>query len=189
MTKIINHTNYENGIIQTWDNFLLQDNAQYVSKEVEKLKYSYGEADNIDSPPTGLVAEISNTSLLYTTFFTKLKNIPELNVLKCTRSYVNIFSPNEKAYYHVDNTEYTALYYPNRDWNINDEGETKFLFTNTNFNSIEQNTIVKNYPIIISIAPIPNRLVIFKGDIYHTATSFKNSHRFSLAFKFYKNND
>jgi hypothetical protein len=45
-------------------------------------------------------------------------------------------------------------------------------------------------PIMISIAPIPNRLTIFKGDVLHSATSFRDKHRFSIAFKYLrKEND
>ena len=51
---------------------------------------------------------------------------------------------------------------------LNEGGETQFLISNE----------------IKGILPIPNRMVIFNGLIYHKATSFRNQHRYTIAIKF-----
>ena len=85
------------------------------------------------------------------------------------RSYINCFIPGENPYWHLDGEGYTCLYYPNMEYNeLNEGGETQFIISNE----------------IKGILPIPNRMVIFNGLIYHKATSFRNQHRYTIAIKF-----
>jgi len=181
-------TDYANGLIQTWDNFLSHEELHHLHKVITELKYSFGETDDFDTPPTGVVSEFDTTNKIYKILYDKIIAVKDLSNFYCNRSYVNLFAPKENAYYHQDFIPpvngYTALYYPNITWDINDGGETRFFFTNNPFDSIIQETDVKEHPIILSIAPIPNRLVVFDGNLLHAATSFNNTHRFSIAFKF-----
>ena len=144
-----------------------------IYKELKKLPYYYGEADDIDYEPTGLTSELSEDSFTYKSL---RSFICENNYLKnktITRSYVNLFAPRELLNYHTDGDEGTTLlYYANLDYDINEGGETKFIS--------ENNTL-------ISVLPIPGRVVFFPANYKHTASSFKNKHRFTVAFKFKEN--
>ena len=83
--------------------------------------------------------------------------------------YINCFAPSENPYFHIDGESgMTLLYYPNIEWSINDGGETQFY--------IDEN--------IYGITPIPNRMVIFDASIFHRATTFRNTHRFTVAIKY-----
>lgn len=181
-------TDYGNGFIRTYDDFLDPTDASNIHNYLLNLRYSFGETDESGTPPTGLITNLETNSPVYQTLYSAISNIKELNDCTCDRAYVNLFAPKEDTYFHHDFTDYTVLYYPNFDWNINDGGETKFYFTKNIFEGIIQ-TNSEDMPIMISIAPIPNRLLIFNGDVLHSATSFKNKHRFSIAFKFLRNNN
>jgi hypothetical protein len=54
------------------------------------------------------------------------------------------------------------------EWDVNEGGETQFY--------IDEN--------IYGITPVPNRMVIFDASILHRATSFRSSHRFTVAIKY-----
>jgi len=178
-------TGYENNNIRTWDNFVSREDITLLNSLVKNCAYKYGEVDTAETPPTGLTSEIASDNKIFKILFEHIVETAGLINLNCNRSYINIFSPNERAYYHRDYTAYTALFYPNLSWDINDGGETKFIFPTNKINTMVTNNNSNNeLPVIISVAPIPNRLVVFKGDILHTATSFRNEHRFTIAFKF-----
>jgi hypothetical protein len=121
-----------------------------------------------------MVHEISLKSNINNIFVNTLYS--KIDLLKeCTnyRSYINCFVPGENPYWHQDHQEgegYTCLYYPNIEYNeLNKGGETQFLIDG---------------PEIKGILPIPNRMVIFDGLIYHKATSFRSQHRYTVAIKF-----
>jgi hypothetical protein len=177
-------TDYADGFIKTYDDLLSEDEHQKLLTEVFNLQYHYGETDEENTPPSGMTCDLDPANhYTHNILESYLKEFDFLKDCYCQRSYVNTFAPNERTYFHHDFTQYTALYYPGPFWNINDEGETKFFFTSNPFDSIIQKDS-EDMPIMVSIAPIPNRLVIFKGDVLHSATSFRDKHRFSVAFKF-----
>lgn len=181
-------TDYANGFIRTYDDLLTQSEHNHLLSELSNLKFSHGESDESDTPPSGMICDlIPEQHHTHNVLERYLKDLDFLQDCYVDRSYVNLFAPNERTYFHHDFTDYTAIYYPGPRWNINDEGETKFFFTNNPFDCIIQEQS-EDMPVMISIAPIPNRLVVFKGDVLHSATSFREAHRFSIAFKFLRKN-
>ena len=161
--------------IKIWDDVLFQPDFDFVSTAVTKLNYTLGEKDETTTPPTGLISEIDFETGIYKVFKPVLEKIDELKDLYCDRVYVNLFAPKEDAYFHNDNCVSTLLFYCNKYWEINDGGETKFVeFTDEKF------------PAMIAVPPIPNRLVMFPGNLGHTATGLRNENRFTLAFKMEK---
>ena len=189
-TFLSKSTDYANGFIKTYDDVLFPLEHEKLLREMFSLQFSYGETDEANTPPSGMVSELNPDQHYIHKILSK--PLQELDFLKncyCQRSYVNLYAPNERTFFHHDFTEYTALYYPGPSWTINDEGETKFFFNTNPFSDVIQEGS-EDMPVMISIAPIPNRLTIFKGDVLHCATSFRDNHRFSVAFKFLrKEND
>lgn len=152
----------------------------FFSKEEHKIIYDYcinnrnyifGEKDSGNgTPPTGFVNEIPETHLVCKIMNTILRERVEfIRSMKLTRIYVNCFAPKENGYFHTDGDCVTFLYYPNMEqYDIDEGGETKFL--------VDGN--------IQGILPIPNRMVIFDGNIKHSATGLRNHHRFTVAIKY-----
>tara|TARA_B110000211_G_C13931323_1_gene487314 strand:+ start:66 stop:596 length:531 start_codon:yes stop_codon:yes gene_type:complete len=149
-------------------------------KEVQSLPFTYGEQDNRDTPPTGMISDIyvdgippKNPYLLHVlTEFYRTTEYAE--IFPClSRAYVNMFSPGEVPYYHTDGACMTMIYYANSVWDWDEGGETKII--NYGDNTVD------------SIPPIPGRVLIFDGRHRHTATSFRSSHRFTVALKYKRN--
>ena len=163
------------GRIKIWDNVLFVGDFDYISSAVTKLSYTVGEFDEPETPPTGMISELNQEHAIYTIFNPMFSKINELEGLYCDRAYVNLFAAKEDAYYHNDNCVYTLLFYCNPYWDINDGGDTKFLdFTSD------------KYPAITCVPPVPNRLVMFPGNLGHTATGLRNDKRYTIAFKMEK---
>lgn len=152
------------------DNFLHESDFNFAFESCLNSTYSYGEQDNWDTPPTGMVSNISDQSDLYNLLYLNLsEKVKEVDHKNLYRMYINCFAPSENPYFHIDGESgITILYYPNKQWEIDDGGETQFLIDNE----------------IRGILPIPNRLVMFDANIPHKATSFRNTHRFSIAIKY-----
>lgn len=152
------------------DNFLSKPEHQRVYQYCLSADYHYGESDITGYPPTGMIHNISGHEYIYKMLNQKVLNTFEfLQPLKLYRMYVNCFAPGENPYFHIDGqTGYTLLYYPHLEWSLNDGGETQF--------HIEDN--------IQGILPLPNRMSIFDASILHRATSFRNTHRFTVAIKY-----
>lgn len=160
-------------MIDIFDNRI--EKVKEIFEEIINLPYYYGETDNLDSYPTGMVSELNRNHQAYQELLKFCKKENLLSKLKINRAYVNIFAPSENANYHVDSDQdnyKTILYYPHLDFNINEGGETKFVS--------ENNTLV-------SILPIPGRIIVFNSNLKHTASPFKNKHRFSIAVKLIDN--
>jgi len=155
-------------MIEVFDNFLSQEEFNFVLEYCKSSVYAYGEIDSENRPPTGMVRSISKTESIYNLFETKLKGL--VTNLKLYRMYINCFAPSENPYFHHDgnNEEVTFLYYPNETWDLNDGGETQFFIDER----------------LYGILPIPNRLVAFNASLLHKATSFYDRHRFSVAIKY-----
>ena len=152
------------------DNFLSEEDYKKVIEYCVKANYTYGEVDNSDTPPTGMVSEITEDSDLFSLFADIIENKYEkLTKDKIYRMYINCFAPSENPYFHTDGESgVTVLYYPTENWNINEGGETQFLTDEH----------------IIGILPIPNRVIVFDAPIPHKATSFRSQHRFTVAIKY-----
>lgn len=145
------------------------NNKEEIYKELLSLDYYYGEVDNFDSPPTGMVSTLNKKSITYKSMLDICKKQDSLTGLKLNRAYVNLFSPREYCFFHPDgDATKTFIYYPNLDWDLNEGGETKFVSDNHT---------------LVSILPVSGRIIIFDSHIVHCATSFKDRHRFSVVLK------
>jgi Rps23 Pro-64 3,4-dihydroxylase Tpa1-like proline 4-hydroxylase len=155
-------------MIEVTDNFLSQEEFDFVLDYCKSSVYTYGEADDENHPPTGMVHNIPETESIYNLFETKTKEF--VTNLKLYRMYINCFAPSENPYFHTDGSseEVTFLYYPNETWDLDDGGETQFFIDER----------------LYGILPIPNRLVAFNASLLHKATSFYDKHRFSVAIKY-----
>jgi hypothetical protein len=153
--------------IKILDNLINKEIQKNIYNEITGFKYYYGEYDKPDTPPTGLVAELPNTSLTFNILTFHLKNFLEGHHLY--RSYVNLFKPNENPYFHIDREKgKTVLYYPNIDtYDLDEGGETQFYQEE-----------------IKGIRPVAGRIVIFDSNILHKATSFRNQIRYTVALKY-----
>ena len=156
-------------MIEIKDQFLCEEDWNYVFSYCENGSYVYGETDGFNLPPTGMTHEIPKNSLIYILFEEKTKNFVSNNH-KLYRMYVNCFAPSENPYFHTDgdNGDITFLYYPNKIWDIQKGGETQFIVDNE----------------IYGVTPMPNRMVYFDASILHRATSFRDRHRFTVAIKY-----
>ena len=160
-------------LIKVFDNFLSEKDFNYVNNYCLTANYTYGERDNFDTPPVGMVSEIpldsQITSLFQNVINQKISQVLPYNLY---RSYINCFSPLENPYFHTDGDNgLTLLFYPNKEWSLNDNGETQILLKN----QVDQ---------IVGIFPIPNRMLVFDASLLHRATSFRDKHRFTIAFKY-----
>tara|TARA_R100001510_G_scaffold30774_1_gene27483 strand:- start:2174 stop:2656 length:483 start_codon:yes stop_codon:yes gene_type:complete len=155
-------------LIDIFDNQIKDKEKIY--KELLSYDYFYGETDNLNQAPTGMVSDLNKKQYTFKIIDKFCKKQDYLENLKLVRAYVNIFSPREYCFFHSDeDANKTLIYYPNLDWDLNEGGETKFVSDN--------NTLV-------SVLPVPGRIIIFDSKIVHCATSFKDRHRFSVVFKF-----
>ena len=188
------HTRYFDGQIQTFDNVFTESILEKMTTECWNLDYKYGASDSNsegEKIPTGLTTmgvDLSNTFWYRQLWKFCSENIPELDNWTLARHHVNLFAPGENARYHTDQDRYgglTVLFYASLYWDINDFGETKFLLSSQgNYKEDIQVNGTDDYPIILSVAPIPGRVVMFNGAIQHSATALRNEHRFTPTFQF-----
>lgn len=151
------------------DNFLSQNDYERVLNYCLNADYCYGERDNINLSPTGMVSNIDERDDIYQLFQSSLESkCSFLKNMKLYRMYINIFAPTENPYFHRDGEGITFLYYVTDNWNLQDGGETQFY--------VDGN--------ILGVPPVSNRLVMFDGMIEHRATSFRDKHRFTIAIKY-----
>lgn len=189
------HTKYFNGDIQTFDNVFTDIQLNEITQEVSSLNYGYGSIDDTTSiqnlQPAGMVNVGDGTSYWFTTLLDFCqKNMPEVKDIDVGRNHINLFGPRENARYHEDSPDgWTVLLYSNRYWDINEAGETKFILPVDLMNNEAIQSDTTDYPVILSIAPIPGRLVLFKGDLYHTATGFRSAWRFTPTIQFFNTGD
>ena len=174
--------------INVYDNFFSEEDYNFIWNYCMEAAYFYGESDPkelfIPQDCTGLVHEVYyHTKSIKTVdqkkffylFSTSIeKKFPKYISKDMTRLYINCFAPSERSHFHTDGPSLedkdgtTFLYYPNNDWNLDEGGETQFIIDNN----------------IFGIPPVPNRLVSFDVDILHTATPFRDRHRFTVAIKY-----
>jgi hypothetical protein len=184
-------------MIDVVDNFLSDRDHDFVMNYCVDASYFYGEADNKDTPVTGLVHNIwvdsmdeesikdnvipigcvDNKPIDMKEFFDIFTEKIEERYEKCekkylSRLYINCFAPGENPYFHRDVGEQedglTFLYYPHFYYDIDNGGETQFEIDRS----------------LYGIQPFPNRLVCFQSNILHKATSYRENHRFTVAIKY-----
>ena len=155
--------------IHTADNFFNKRDQNTVISYCNSCSYTYGEVDNQNTPPTGMVHNISESEKIYSLFESKLSAVPFIKGMELYRMYVNCFAPSENPYFHTDGEDgYTLLYYPQKDWKLDDGGETQFIIDNN----------------LYGILPEPNRMIMFEANIPHRATTFRDRYRFTVAIKY-----
>jgi hypothetical protein len=195
--------------INVYDEFFSEEDHQFIFNYCENASYFYGEKDKEYDGPyyenyekdlakycTGLVHEVYfyrdelnelpsyeevylpgggcnkfiNQRKFFDLFTLAIENrFPIYKQKDVTRVYINCFAPLENPYFHTDgDIGTTFLYYPNKRWELDEGGETQFFIDNS----------------IYGVPPIPNRLIYFDANLLHRATSFRSSHRFSIAVKY-----
>ena len=181
--------------IQQVENFFPHDVSVNVSEfATDYAAYRYGESDDNETPPTGLVADLfhwdrkdemssspNHVKLIYNYFIKYIHEnyIGFWNDYQVYRLYINVFAPTEMAYFHTDcekeSDQWTFLYYPNInfDYNRNQGGCTEFALDSK----------------IIGVPPLPNSIVRFTSSIDHRATPFRDHHRFTFAIKCVNKNE
>lgn len=156
--------------VQVSDDVFSPRNQDLILDYCEDCSYTYGETDDGKNPPTGMVHNIPKNEKVYELFAEQIAiSVPETQNMQLYRMYVNCFAPREIPYFHTDGDDgYTFLYYVNESWQPNDGGETQFLMDDS----------------LHGVVPIPNRMVMFDASILHRATSFRDTHRFTVAIKY-----
>ena len=158
-------------LVNVSDNYFTQRQHQFILTYCENCSYKYGEVDNAETPPTGLIHEIPPTEEIYPLIERRIEQSmgPDASKYTLYRMYINCFAPSERPYFHRDgDTGITFLYYVNGTDDLNEGGETQIV----------ENGSIKG------ILPISNRLVQFNANVLHRATTYRNSHRFTLAVKY-----
>jgi hypothetical protein len=157
-------------MIKVIDNFFSEQHYNEVVSHCKISPFYYGEKDNTNTPPTGMVSNIDPNSQISFLFNKKLKECNKiLKSLNLYRIYINCFAPSENPYFHKDGkTGITCLYYPTENWSYDDGGETQFIINEE----------------LKGILPIANRMVLFDANLLHRATSFRDKHRFTIAIKY-----
>jgi len=153
-------------IVRVIDNLLNKSEQADIYSYCRKKEYYRGERDDLHLPATGLTTEITNNNIIKI-LLEKTNN----NKVQLIRSYINLFIPGEKPYYHQDHTDInnqTLLYYANTEnIDLNEGGETFFVIENHR----------KAIPFV------PGRVIIFDANLWHKASSFRNLDRYTIALK------
>jgi hypothetical protein len=161
-----------------YDNVFDTNNLNLIIADVMDKNYRTGEVDRADAPPSGVVCDLTDSiteKLLLDFLEENCKDRFEV-----TRCYCNLFAANEVAYFHEDESDYTLMFYPSWEWSPDAGGETKFLL-NTDLKMMQDPT--SELPLFIGVPPIPNRIVLFKGKIPHSASPLRNNQRFTAVLK------
>tara|TARA_B100001057_G_scaffold82228_1_gene77734 strand:+ start:340 stop:978 length:639 start_codon:yes stop_codon:yes gene_type:complete len=178
--------------VEVVEDFFPNDIANFVSEYVTyHAAYKYGEADNEgneydERKPTGMVHNVffadkpeecvGDDKLIFDCMATGItKHYPDYwNTFGIYRLYINVFAPNERAYFHNDadpeQQQNTFLYYPIHDgwdYDIEESGWTEFYLDKK----------------IIGVPPEWNSMCKFTAQILHRASPFKSHQRFSIAIK------
>ena len=157
--------------MEIFDNLLSVEEVNMIYKHIVYEKgFYFGEVDRKGLPPSGLVFNLDNEEKLFKDFFQLLQLKCDIDISSIQRAYVNMFLPSDRPYFHTDDNVNTCLFYINPLVNLDEGGETQFLIKNE----------------LVSVLPVPGRMIIFDGNILHRATSFRNIPRITLAIKMFK---
>ena len=150
------------------DNFLHPQVFSEIVTELGSLEGWAPEIDRFDShPPAGESCNLKSTSKAYQEIYRELGKMFSVP-LALQRMYVNRFQPGEVPRFHVDGKVLTCLLYADPgEWNLDEYGETQLLVNGE----------------IRGVLPIPNRMVVFDGQLPHRATSFLTRQRHTIATK------
>ena len=152
------------------DNFFSEEGLIKLFNYAYNAKYEFGETDNYNTPPTGLVHNISKDSEIWEMLTWRIEELcPFIGDMEAYKVVSNCFAPRELPYFHPDddNSGLTFIYYLNP-WKPDDGGETQILINDE----------------IVAYPPIPNRMVWFDATLWHRATTRREGHRFAYAIKY-----
>lgn len=154
------------------DNIFSIEEHNAIYTYCQDCHYTYGEKDDKDTPPSGMVHNIDPNKKIYQLFADKIESevYPDVKDMDLYRMYINCFSPAENPMFHTDGDNgITFLYYANtEEWSVDDGGETQFYMDGN----------------IYGITPESNRLVMFDASLVHRATTFRDKYRFTVAIKY-----
>jgi len=153
-------------MLNYYDNLLPLDETVSMYNSILTRPFFYGEADRVDTAPTGLLSPLDSNDPIYIRLTDILKQ--KMNLESLQRSYINLFRPGEYPLFHKDGKGTTCLFYINPETALDEGGETQFVINDN----------------ITGIVPKPGRLCVFDGLIEHRATSFRTIPRITIAFKF-----
>jgi hypothetical protein len=168
----------DNIVIKTFDNFMDSESHKLIEKEVNaaQLRSYWSSSNRMKSSWHWHCSIFQDTSVLpvatnhdirdisqKTPYIMNLwkdiqKKISEELDYKCdfARAYINAHTHGIDGMIHSDDGDYTAIYYPLSEWDIEWEGGTCF------YNKDKTDVIHYN-------AYVPNRLVVFDAKINHRA--------------------
>ena len=168
----------DNIVIKTFDNLMDEESHKLIEKEVNAAPLRsnwHSSIENVTSwqwhssifQDTGMlpvatdkeIEKISQKTPYIMNLWKEIqKKISDELDYKCdfTRAYINAHTYGIDGMIHSDDGDYTAIYYPLSEWNIEWEGGTCF------YNKNKTDVIHYN-------AYVPNRLVIFDAKMNHRA--------------------
>jgi len=151
-------------LINIQNNFLTPDVYKKVEDYCYQADYYYGEWDNPNQVPTGVIHNLKLDSEIVSYFPNKI------NDLSLYRAYINLFNAGENPNFHIDGEGLTSLLYINtEDYRLDQGGFTEILTDQQH---------------LVSVLPIRNSLVTFDAKAIHRATSFRSYPRFTVALKY-----
>ena len=157
--------------MKIYDNSLsyLEIKSLYRQFVYERKTYHI-DRDQKNTYHNAIASDLPRTDPLFDRFYKILQSYqPNLKLQNLERSGINLYLPNTKMFYHKDGPIITALFYINPKVDVTEGGETQFIIDDE----------------IVSIRPKPGRLVVFDGQIEHTATSFATIPRVTVYYKFW----
>jgi Rps23 Pro-64 3,4-dihydroxylase Tpa1-like proline 4-hydroxylase len=171
---IVTDYSFDNKKIFIYDDAI--KNTDKIYEEVQLLKYDgIGSWDNDDIRyRNSLKTNLSENTLTYKLFSDFLKDtdyIPKYSSYLC---HVNLYLPSIMPYYHTDRTDIeslTCLLMLNDSFDWNDGGEFKIVLNDE----------------LLSIAPKNGRIIVFSGDLLHSASTFRDKFRYTVVNKLIKN--
>ena len=76
-------------LVNVSDNYFTERQHQFILTYCENCKYTYGEVDNTDTPPTGLIHNIPYTEEIYRLIEDRIVDIIQ-NQIQCERYLMEV---------------------------------------------------------------------------------------------------
>ena len=163
---------YDIDSIKVYDDFFEESTREQIFKYLQRPKWSMtgGNVGNRFWHMDNLENEEYFSVYLYNKIFQKIGD--KIKGHSINRIYANGQTAGQCGVPHPDDGDYTLLYYPNPEWDIEWQGHLIFLDTDWNPDKV--------------VAYKPNRMVCFPAKTVHYANApsrFFNGLRTSLAYK------
>ena len=165
---------YDKSLIRVFDDFFEESTRDQIFRYLHRPKWSLtgGNDTNKFWHMDNLEKEEYFSIHLFDKICENLKDEIDISKHKIIRVYANGQNACQCGTPHPDDGDYTLLYYPNPEWNIEWQGHLTFLDLDWNPDKV--------------VAYKPNRLVCFPAKTVHYADApsrFFNGLRISLAYK------